>query len=233
MVSTCPNMRKFKLELPKFRLELNAKLVKRRKPLLPPEPLIPTQKVVNKKYHSGTKLGKLVRYFSEHKMARKIFAGNIATMFLVTAFVPTASTEAFQEVQPEAVIQVQNTLKTEKSIQYPLENFKINQGYNYFHHAADLGAPVGSVIKPVKAGKVEFAGYRTDGYGNLVIIDHENGLDSYYAHLSKVYVQNGQEVNTNTVIGEVGLTGHTTGPHLHLEIHQAGTSLNPLSVLSR
>lgn len=227
-------MRKFSLELPKFRLELHAKLVRRRKPLLPAEPLIPTIKVVNKKYHSGTKLGRIVRYLSEHKLAKKIFAGNIATMFLVTAFLPNTSTDIFgSEPQTQEIIQIQNTLKTEKSIQYPLENYKVNQGYNRFHSAADLGAPVGSIVKPVKAGTVEYAGYRTDGYGNLVIIDHGNNLDSYYAHLSKIYVDEGQTVNTNTVIGEVGLTGHTTGPHLHLEIHQSGASLNPLSVLSR
>lgn len=210
------------------------KLVKRRKPLLPPEPLIPTQKVVNKKYHSGTRLGRIVRYLSEHKLARKIFAGNMALVFMATAFLPNTQIEAFTgQPQEESVIQIQNTLKTEKSIQYPLDKYKINQGYNRYHGAVDLGSPVGSVIKPVKSGTVTFAGYRKDGYGNLVIIDHGKNLDSYYAHLNKIYVQEGQEVNTNTIIGEVGLTGHTTGPHLHLEIHQAGSSLNPLSVLSR
>lgn len=226
-------MRKFKLELPKFRLELHAKLVRRRKPLLPPEPLIPTSKVVNKKYHSGTKLGRMIRYISEHKATKKLFMGNMAAIFMATAFIPTANADTFTETQPQAVIEVQNTLKTEKNIQYPLEHIKVNQGFNVFHHAVDLGSPVGSVVKPVKAGTVEFAGYRTDGYGNLVIINHGKGLDSYYAHLSKIYVQAGQEVNTNTIIGEVGLTGHTTGPHLHLEIHQNGVSLNPLSVLSK
>lgn len=209
------------------------KLVKRRKPLLPPEPLIPTQKVVNKKYHSGTRLGRIVRYLSEHSLGRKIFAGNMAVVFMATAFIPQAQADVFTEEQPEAVIQIQNTLKTEKSIQYPLEKYKVNQGYNRFHYAADLGAPVGSVLRPVKAGTVTFVGYRKDGYGNLIILDHGKNLDSYYAHLNKIYVQVGQEVTTNTVIGEVGLTGHTTGPHLHLEIHQNGVSLNPLSVLSR
>lgn len=208
-------------------------LIKRRKPLLPSEPIIPTVKVVNKKYRSGTKLGKLVRYFSDHKMARKIFAGNMAAMFMVTALIPSGNIEAFDEDQPQAVIEIQNTLKTEKSIQYPLEKVKVNQGYNVFHHAVDLGSSVGSIVKPVKAGVISFAGFRADGYGNLVIVDHGKGLDSYYAHLNKIYVQEGQEVNTNTVIGEVGLTGHTTGPHLHLEIHQDTSSLNPLSVLSR
>lgn len=226
-------MRKFSLELPKFRLELQMKLIKRRKPLLPAEPIIPTQKIVNKKYHSGTKVGRFVRYFTDHKLARKIFAGNIATLFLVAVFVPTQNTEAFTETQPEAVIQIQNTLKTEKNIQYPLDKYKINQGFNKFHYAVDLGAPVGNVVKPVKSGTIEFAGYRKDGYGNLIIVNHGKGLVSYYAHLNKMFVEVGQEVNTNTILGEVGLTGRTTGPHLHLEIHQNGTSLNPLLVLSK
>lgn len=225
-------MRKFSLELPKYRLQMQVHLIKRRKPLLS-EPLIPTAKIVNRKYRSGSKLGRIVRHISEHKIARKFFVGNMAAVFMATAFIPTASTEAYGDFQPKAVIEVQNTLRTEKSIQYPLENYKVNQGYSYFHRANDLGAPVGSPVKPVKAGTVEYAGYRKDGYGNLVILNHGQGLDSYYAHLGKIEVTEGENVTTSTEIGTVGMTGHTTGPHLHLEIHQNGASLNPVSVLSR
>ena len=127
----------------------------------------------------------------------------------------------------------QTTLTTEKSIQFPLDSVKINQGFNFFHPGIDLGAEIGDPIKPVRAGEVSEAGHAKDGYGNTVVIDHGSGLTSRYAHLSKIEVEVGQEVTTNTEIGKVGITGHSTGPHLHLEIRQNGFPLNPLTVLAR
>jgi murein DD-endopeptidase MepM/ murein hydrolase activator NlpD len=72
-----------------------------------------------------------------------------------------------------------------------------------------------------------------DGYGNTVFIDHGNNLTSRYAHLSKIEVKVGDKVNMDTEIGKLGITGRTTGPHLHLEIHENGKAINPLTVLPR
>src|SRR3989304_7020319 len=117
-------MKKFSLELPKFRLELHAKLVKRRKPLLE-DPFVPTSKIIHKKYRSGTLLGKIARHVSGHKNARKFFAANLSALLIAGTFLPGAQSTvqaANFDGQPEgAVIQTQNTLKTEKAIQYPLE----------------------------------------------------------------------------------------------------------------
>jgi murein DD-endopeptidase MepM/ murein hydrolase activator NlpD len=229
-------MKKFSLELPKFRLELHAKLVKRRKPLVE-DPFVPTLSVVNKKYRSGTLLGKIARHLSGHKNTKKFFAANLSALAIVGILLPgtQASVQAasFNTQLDETVIQTQNTLKTEKSIQYPLENVKVNQGFSIFHLGVDLGAEIGDSIKPIKAGMITEAGYANDGYGNTILIDHGRGLTSRYAHLSKIEVKVGDQVTTNTEIGEVGTTGQTTGPHLHLEIHQNGIPLNPLSVLPR
>lgn len=226
-------MRRLNLELPKFRLELRYKLVKRRKPLVP-EPLVPSVKTINKKYRSGTVVGKFIRHVSFHKNARKIFAGNMAAMVIATALIPTGNTSSVQAagIEPnEAVIQAQNTLITERSIQMPLANFRLNQSYGLFHPGVDLGAEIGTPIEPVKAGQVTEADYAKGGYGNTVVVDHGKGLTSRYAHLSKIEVEVGQNVTTNTEIGKVGITGHSTGPHLHLEIRQNGFPLNPMSVL--
>lgn len=230
-------MRKYSLELPKYRLQLHLKLIKRRKPLVS-EPLVPTRSVVNKKYRSGTLIGKVVRHISEHKSARKVFATNLAAFFIVGTFLPGAQAQTIQNSigsyqTDETIIQTQNTLKTEKSIQYPLANIKINQNYGIFHPGLDLGAAIGDVVKPIKAGQILEAGYTTDGYGNTVLIDHGNGLTSRYAHLSIVEVSNGEKVTTETEIGKVGITGHTTGPHLHLEVRQNGVALNPILILPR
>jgi murein DD-endopeptidase MepM/ murein hydrolase activator NlpD len=229
-------MRKFSLELPKYRLQLHMKLIKRRKPLLD-EPIVPTSKLINKKYRSGTILGKVARHVTGHKSAKRFFAANLSALLIAGTFLPATQSSvqaaAFDAEPDETVIQTQNTLKTEKSIQYPLETFKINQGFSIFHPGVDLGAEIADPIKSIKAGEVVEAGFTKDGYGNTVLIDHGKGLTSRYAHLSKIEVKVGDVVTTNTEIGKVGITGHSTGPHLHLEIRQNGIALNPLSVLSR
>lgn len=224
-------MRKFNLELPKYRLQLHMRLVKRRKPLIV-ESIIPTVKAVNRKYRKGTFLGKIARHFGDHSFTRKFFAANFAVFAIAGTLIP--SVKASTNFTPDqTVIEVQNPIETQKGIQFPLENYKINQGYSFFHPALDLGASVGTPIEPVKPGTVTYAGFSYDGYGNHIVIDHGKGVESLYAHLSKIEVKVGQEVDMNTEIGKVGLTGHTTGPHLHLEIHQDGKSINPLVVLSR
>lgn len=197
------------------------------------EPLLPSLKTVKRKYRTGTTIGRLVRHISEHKNARKILAGNLAIIFILVAFSPTKVVSAQGSITDESIIEAQNTLITQKSIQYPLDNIKINQGYSFFHPAIDLGGPIGTPVKPIKAGVVSFAGYTNDGYGNLVVINHSEGLESYYAHLSKIEVGVNQRVTTNIEIGKIGETGHATGPHLHLEIYLNGVHLNPLTVLSR
>lgn len=229
-------MRKYNLELPKYRLQLHLKLVKRRKPLVE-EPLIPDTKLIKKKYRKGTFFGKLARHISGHRNIKKYFAANLSALIIASTFMPStqANVQAadFESPASETVIQTENTLKTEKSIQYPLDNIKINQGFGLFHPGIDLGAEVGTTIKSIKAGEVVEVEYGVFGYGNTIVIDHGKGLTSRYAHLSNIDVKKGDKVTTEVKIGEVGMTGRTTGPHLHLEIRQNGVALNPISVLPR
>ncbi len=196
------------------------------------EPIIPSVKTVNRKYRKGTLAGKVARHLGEHKSGGKIFAANLAVFAFVTTFIPTAKANT-NTPEDQTVIEVVNPIETQKGIQFPLENYKINQKYGFFHPALDLGAEVGTPVKPVKSGVVTYAGFSYDGYGNHIVIDHGKGMDSLYAHLSKIEVKAGDRVDTSMEIGKVGLTGHTTGPHLHLEIHQKALSINPLTVLSR
>lgn len=225
--------RKINIELPKYRLQMHVRLVKRRKPLLQvDEPLIIKPSKVNKRYRTGTMVGKLARYFTGHKNIRKIFASGFAVFTAAMILVPRP-----QSIQAEAsenlIVEAETTLATEKSMIYPVGKVIINQGYNVFHRAIDLGGPLGTSIKPIMDGVVSYAGWDRSGYGNLVVLLHKNGIESYYAHLSKITVKTGDTVNTNTEIGKMGATGHATGVHLHLEILQNGVSLNPLSVLSK
>lgn len=102
---------------------------------------------------------------------------------------------------------------------------------NHTHKGLDIAAPNGTSIKAVASGTVKFAGYNNGGYGNLVIIDHGNGVTTYYGHCSKLYVSQGQTVNAGDVIAAVGSTGNSTGNHLHFEIRINDVQVNPQNYL--
>jgi murein DD-endopeptidase MepM/ murein hydrolase activator NlpD len=99
------------------------------------------------------------------------------------------------------------------------------------HEGIDIGASMGTPIYAAAGGTVIFAGWE-GGYGNLTVIDHGNGLATAYGHQSQQAVSNGQTVSRGQLIGYVGSTGHSTGPHLHFEVRVNGTPVNPLSYLS-
>lgn len=98
------------------------------------------------------------------------------------------------------------------------------------HTGLDIGASAGTSIKVVASGTVIEASYHKS-YGNLVKVDHGNGLETWYAHTSKMYVTKGQKVEAGEIIATVGSTGNSTGPHLHLEIRVNGEHVNPQNYL--
>ena len=95
------------------------------------------------------------------------------------------------------------------------------------HTGQDIACGYGTPIKAAKAGTVVFAGVM-GGYGNVIIIDHGGGFSTLYAHQSRLAASQGQHVNQGDVIGYVGSTGHSTGPHLHFETRFGGTPRNPI-----
>jgi murein DD-endopeptidase MepM/ murein hydrolase activator NlpD len=101
-----------------------------------------------------------------------------------------------------------------------------------FHKGIDLGCRIGTKVHAARSGKVIFSGYE-DGYGNLVVVEHEFGYKSYYGHLSKILVKNGDTVNTGSLLALSGNTGRSTGPHLHFEIRKNDRAINPMSFLVR
>ncbi len=98
---------------------------------------------------------------------------------------------------------------------------------NHTHKGLDIASSNGTSIFAVADGTVTYAQYNNGGYGNLVIISHANGVETYYAHCSKLFVSKGQSVSAGTVIGAVGSTGNSTGNHLHFEIRINGQYVNP------
>jgi len=98
------------------------------------------------------------------------------------------------------------------------------------HKGLDIGAPKGTTIKAAASGTVTYSGY-CGGYGNLVIISHGEGIETYYGHCSKLSVSKGDVVSAGDKIGEVGSTGNSTGNHLHFEVVKNGVKLNPQNYL--
>jgi murein DD-endopeptidase MepM/ murein hydrolase activator NlpD len=101
----------------------------------------------------------------------------------------------------------------------------------HFHSGIDIVARKGTPIVSGESGKVSFTGWRR-GYGLVVIVDHSDGLQTVYAHCSKVAVKAGQTVNSGQRIAYVGSTGVATGSHLHFEVRRNGNVRNPFRYLS-
>lgn len=118
----------------------------------------------------------------------------------------------------------------------PAKTFAMSSGFGYrrdpftrrgaMHTGLDFKGPIGSPIYAAAKGRVSFVG-RKSGYGNVVEISHGNGLKTRYAHMSKFRTKVGQEVDAGDVIGAIGSTGRSTGPHLHFEVRIKDRAVNP------
>ena len=105
-------------------------------------------------------------------------------------------------------------------------------GEGAIHTGVDLQAPRGTPVRSAADGIVVHAEWMS-GYGRLVIVDHGNGLQTYYGHLSRFLVIPGQEVRRGEVIAQSGASGRVTSPHLHYEVRMAGTPVNPYPFLAK
>jgi murein DD-endopeptidase MepM/ murein hydrolase activator NlpD len=105
-------------------------------------------------------------------------------------------------------------------------------GEGAFHKGVDISALTGTPVHCAAEGVVVLAEPVSGGYGRLVIVDHGGGVQTYYAHLSKISVHTGQEIRRGELVGAVGATGRTTAPHLHYEVRVDGTPRNPIRYLS-
>jgi murein DD-endopeptidase MepM/ murein hydrolase activator NlpD len=106
-----------------------------------------------------------------------------------------------------------------------LSGFDYSPGAN--HSGIDVDGETGDPVYAVDNGVVVYAGWNNWGYGNMVVINHGNGWQTLYAHLSAYNVQCGQSIYQTNVIGAIGSTGNSTGSHLHFEMMYNGTKVNP------
>jgi murein DD-endopeptidase MepM/ murein hydrolase activator NlpD len=114
-----------------------------------------------------------------------------------------------------------------RGLVWPTITRHISQYFRWGHPALDIANRAYPPVYAAQAGRVEFAGW-LGGYGKLIIINHGNGMKTYYAHLSRFYVKRGQKVSRGQAIARIGSTGRSTGPHLHFEVRVRGRPQNPL-----
>lgn len=126
--------------------------------------------------------------------------------------------EVVKEVKPQVVWPAKGVITLE---------FGEMSLYQLFHTGIDIAGPFGQPINPAMDGTVIYAGEIFWGYGKHIVIDNGDNITTVYAHLDKIYVYKGQKVTITDTIGKEGITGWTTGPHLHFETRIYGIPVNP------
>jgi septal ring factor EnvC (AmiA/AmiB activator) len=151
-----------------------------------------------------------------------------------TAAVPTLGPAAIATMTvecrpaPAALICSANDGETAQAVwRWPIHNRRITQRYGAAHSGWDLSGQIGQAIFAAALGKVTYAGWNDSGYGNLVIVDHGNGLQTWYAHLQYIVVTVGQAVNAGDQLGTMGASGNADGWHLHFEVRVNGVPQDP------
>lgn len=129
----------------------------------------------------------------------------------------------------------QNEFKLSAFYQFPIQSSEYKGLSTHFkadHPGIDIRGNLGAEISPIYEGEVVGVGFQTGGYGNYVIVAHESGISTLYAHmLKKPAVQLGQKVTQESVLGYLGSTGRSTGPHVHFEVHTDKGYIDPLRIL--
>jgi murein DD-endopeptidase MepM/ murein hydrolase activator NlpD len=146
-----------------------------------------------------------------------VYAQSLGTSTAILAPTPTPSPTATPSALPI-------------SFTLPFTGY-LSTTFSWGHPGIDIATGLGTPIHPIASGRVSEVHYTFFGYGYYVVIDHENGYKSLYGHMGRIFVRENDRVEANSIIGEVGLTGRTSGPHLHLEILNGGQYVNPVALL--
>lgn len=177
-------------------------------------------------------LSRFSRQVFESKRIKQAVGVLVIGSFLSMALLPVSISAVQTNIDSNQVQHVQiqvleEDIKTEKTVRLPVENFRITQSYHIFHPGTDFAGTMGSPIYTVAEGTVESVVSDKWAFGKHIIIDHGNGMKSLYAHLSKIEVKEGEKVNKDSVVGLLGSTGLSTGPHLHFQIWESDNLVNP------
>jgi murein DD-endopeptidase MepM/ murein hydrolase activator NlpD len=136
--------------------------------------------------------------------------------------VPYGRKDVFQLPRP--------SLSAASALAWPLVG-TVSQGFDSAHPALDIAAPYGSTIYAADDGTITYADWAQTGYGYTIIVDHGDGRSTWYNHLKGTLLEAGNFIPRGTPIGEVGSTGHSSGPHLHFELRLDGEAVDPIEYL--
>jgi murein DD-endopeptidase MepM/ murein hydrolase activator NlpD len=180
----------------------------------------------------GGLLNSMIFTLVEQLLAAQLQAqGSSADQPVVTGSTPFSSSQLQALTSSFNSLQYASTLQPAQISQYagPLGlpvHGPLTQDFHPGHNGLDFGVVVGTPAKATMPGKIVYAGWNNQGYGNLVIVQNGN-YQVYYGHLSQIPVQVGETVAAGETIGLTGNTGHSTGPHLHYEVRKDGKPIDP------
>ena len=172
--------------------------------------------------------GRLKRFFFKSTLSGLLFLIFLGYFPIYVAGVSRqnkvlATDEKKYEVISDALVE---------ALQLPHSGY-VSTRFSSYHQGIDIATSFGNDIHPISSGVVEEVIASFLGFGNHVYVSHPGGLRSLYGHMGKIQVKKGQLVTQATILGQVGMTGHTSGPHTHLEIIKNGVYIDPLTILPK
>jgi hypothetical protein len=156
---------------------------------------------------------------------------------LIGVISPATAFSNFSDEQVPVSMEISTTLSeslalhTQHSVQLPVNKMHISQQFSAGHPGWDIDGDLGDEIKAVMPGQVESVLRHRYSYGNHILVNHGGAVQTLYAHLAKIFVNTGDKVSMDTILGEMGSTGNSTGDHLHLEVIDQDKRVNPGVVL--
>lgn len=178
-------------------------------------------------------LNSFLPHIPTNKLALKIVLGVFCLTFLLD-YQPVLGFPPIKKNTIKAQTTEQTQTISAKEVPFPFQlphPGYLSTFFSSYHPGIDLATGLGMPIHPIASGTVVEAGYDFWGLGLKVEVDHGAGYKSTYAHMGKIYVKKGQSVSKDDLLGEVGLTGNTSGPHTHLEIAKDNVKINPTALL--
>ncbi len=176
------------------------------------------------------------RTLKKSKVFLKIALGGISCLVFFSAYQPAFKfppvKSSVVKAQDATQTQIIEASKAPITFQLPMPGY-LSTPFSTFHPGIDIATGLGMPIKPISKGIVTEVGYNFWGLGLIVEVNHGLGYKSLYAHMGKTYVSKGQEVSEDNFLGEVGLTGNTSGPHTHLEVSKDNQKIDPRIILPK
>lgn len=175
--------------------------------------------------------GKLTRFTGFSKAAKLALGASL--MLFLSGYQPVWAIPPLRQATAQAAsIQEQFIDASHLSVPFQLPHAGyLTTHFSSWHPGIDIATGLGMPIHPISAGKVAEVTFGYFGLGHDVVVEHEFGFRSTYGHMGRIFARVGDTVSPSSILGEVGLTGHTSGPHTHLEITKDGKYLDPEKIL--